>query len=272
VGVVGVMKERFGGIERLYGLEVFRAFKSTHACIIGIGGVGSWVAEGLARSGIGEITLIDMDDICVTNINRQIQALTSNVGELKTEVMAARLKDINPDIIVHIEDCFLTRENTRELIAEKYDTIFDAIDSVKPKAQLIWHCKRNKIPLLCAGGAGGLTDPSQIEITDLARTFNDALSSKTRSWLRREYNYSTNPKRKLDVDFVYSKEQTHYPKADGSVCKSKSEMDGSVKLDCSSGFGSSTAVTASFAMFAVAHMLNKIAKRVAKSADKNKDN
>ncbi|BCE00952.1 tRNA cyclic N6-threonylcarbamoyladenosine(37) synthase TcdA [Marinicellulosiphila megalodicopiae] len=256
------MKERFGGIERLYGTQVFQAFLQTHVCIIGIGGVGSWVAEGLARSGIGEITLIDMDDICVTNINRQIHALTSNVGELKTEAMAARLKDINPDIKVNIEDCFLTRENTRELIGEKYDYIFDAIDSVKPKAQLIWHCKRNKIPLLCAGGAGGLVDPSKIEICDLFKTFNDALAAKTRNWLRREYNYSTNPKRKLDVEFVFSTEQARFPKADGTVCHSKSEMEGNIKLDCSTGFGSSTAVTASFGMRAVGHILNKIAKKV----------
>jgi len=259
---VQYMKERFGGIQRLYGTEAYQAFQRTHICVIGIGGVGSWVAEGLARSGVGEITLIDMDDVCVTNINRQVHALSSNIGQLKTDVMAARLKDINPEIVVNIEDSFLTRENTRELIGEKFDYIFDAIDSVKPKAQLIWHCKRNKIPLLCAGGAGGLVDPSKIEIKDLSKTYNDALSARTRSWLRREYNYSSNPKRRLGVEFVFSKEQPKFPKSDGTVCQSKSEMEGTIKLDCTTGFGSSTAVTASFAMLAVAHILNKIADKL----------
>ena len=255
------MKERFGGIARLYGEQGLQKFQSSHVLIIGIGGVGSWVAEALARSGIGEISLMDMDDICVTNINRQIHALTHNVGQLKTDVMAQRLQDINPRIKVHVIDEFLTVENCRSLISgQPYDYIFDAIDSVKPKAQLIYHCRRNKIPLLSSGGAGGQIDPSQVQITDLARTFNDALSARTRSWLRREYGFSKNPKRKFNVDMVFSSEQPRFPKSDGTVCHTKSETSEGLKMDCTSGFGSSTAVTATFAMLASGKILNKLVR------------
>ena len=253
------MKSRFGGIARLYGEPALQIFQQSHVLIIGIGGVGSWVAEALARSGIGKISLMDMDDICVTNINRQIHALSDNIGELKTEVMAQRLQQINPDIKVAIIDDFLTVENCRSLIGESYDYIFDAIDAVKPKAQLIYHCRRNKIPLLCCGAAGGQIDPSKVTIADLSRTFNDALSAKTRSWLRRQYHYSKNPKRKLDVEVVFSTEQPRFPKSDGSVCYTKSETEDGLKMDCTSGFGSSTAVTATFGMLAAGKILTNLA-------------
>ncbi|GAA6205828.1 MULTISPECIES: tRNA cyclic N6-threonylcarbamoyladenosine(37) synthase TcdA [Thalassotalea] len=252
---------RFGGISRLYGQTGANIIQQSHFCVIGIGGVGSWAAEALARSGVGEITLIDLDDICTTNINRQIHALTNTVGESKVEVMAARIKQINPECQLHVIEDFVTAENLRELMSIGFDYVIDAIDSVKIKTALIAHCKRNKIPLITIGGAGGQTDPSKIQLTDLSQTYQDPLLSKVRNQLRREYNFSRNTKRKFGIDAVFSSEQLMYPDESGEVCHAKQSQEGAMRLDCSGGFGAATHVTASFAFFAVSKALSKLIKK-----------
>ncbi|MDU5193002.1 MAG: ThiF family adenylyltransferase, partial [Mixta calida] len=140
-------RQRFGGTARLYGQDALQLFADAHICVIGIGGVGSWAAEALARTGIGTITLIDMDDVCITNTNRQIHALQGNVGKAKTEVMAERILAINPECTVNCVDDFITPDNTAELMGAGYSYVIDAIDSVRPKAALLAWCRRNKIPV-----------------------------------------------------------------------------------------------------------------------------
>ena len=169
-------EQRFGGIGRLYTPEGLAKLRQSHVCVIGIGGVGSWAVEALARTGIGKITMIDMDDICVTNINRQIHAMTGTVAQLKTEAMKERVERINPECVVEIIDDFITPENIPEYLNLGYDYVLDAIDSVRTKAALIAYCKRNKIKLITTGGAGGQTDPSQIQIADLSKTIQDPLA------------------------------------------------------------------------------------------------
>ncbi|WP_042144355.1 MULTISPECIES: tRNA cyclic N6-threonylcarbamoyladenosine(37) synthase TcdA [unclassified Pseudoalteromonas] len=249
-------KMRFGGIQRLYGEQQADLLMQAHFCVIGIGGVGSWVAEALARTGLGNITLIDLDDLCVTNINRQIHALTDTIGESKTEAMSARLKQINPEINVTEIDDFLTTDNLFEYI-NGFDYVIDCIDQVKVKAALIYHCKRNKLPIITMGGAGGQTDPSEIKFGDVAKTTNDPLLSKVRYLLRKQYNFTTNPKRKFGIDCVFSTEQLVYPSKDGSVCTTKQNADGSLTMDCANGFGSATMVTGSFAFFAASKSIRK---------------
>ena len=204
-------EQRFGGIGRLYTPEGLAKLRQSHICVIGIGGVGSWAVEALARSGIGKITMIDMDDICVTNINRQIHALTSTVATLKTEAMKTRIAEINPECQVEIIDDFISPDNLADYLNRGYDYVIDAIDSVKTKAALIAYCKRNKIRLITTGGAGGQTDPSQIQIADLSKTIQDPLASKVRSLLRKEYHFSQNPKRKFGVDCVFSTQPLIFP-------------------------------------------------------------
>ena len=148
-------EQRFGGIGRLYTPEGLARLRQAHVCVIGIGGVGSWVVEALARSGVGQITMIDMDDICVTNINRQLPALSGNIGKLKTEVMAERVKLINPECVMNIIDDFISPDNQAEYLNRGYDYVIDAIDNVKTKAAMIAYCKRNKIKIITIGGAGG---------------------------------------------------------------------------------------------------------------------
>jgi len=252
---------RFSGIKRLYGLNALTTFKNSHFCIIGIGGVGSWVAEALARSGIGKITLIDMDDLCVTNINRQIHALTCHIGQQKIKVMAARCKEINPDIEIICIDDFIDKQNCFEYLTNNMDYVFDCIDSLHAKVAVIAHCKRNKYPLLTCGGAGGQIDPTKIQVSDLAHTTHDPLAAKVRSELRRNFNFTSNPKRKFRVDCVFSTEQLSYPNSHGEVCKTKTRLDGNMKMDCENGFGASSMVTASFAFIGVSFMLKKILKK-----------
>lgn len=262
-------QNRFGGIKRLYGSQALQKFQNSHICVIGLGGVGSWVAESLARSGVGELTLIDMDDLCVTNINRQVHALTSSVGQQKIEVMAARCKEINPDIKINCIDDFIDKQNCFDYLSNEMDYVFDAIDSIHAKVALVAHCKRNKYPLLTCGGAGGQLDPTQIQVTDLARTIQDPLAAKVRSELRRHFNFSKNPKRKFRIDCVFSTEQLSYPDMNGEVCKVKAESDGNQKMDCASGFGASTMVTASFAFIGVSFMLKKMLLRYHAKSDKS---
>jgi tRNA threonylcarbamoyladenosine dehydratase len=253
---------RFGGIARLYGNNQSAALQQAHFCVIGIGGVGSWVAEAFARNGIGQITLIDLDDLCVTNINRQIHALTDTIGLSKVDVMRDRIKKINPECIVNTIEDFVTLENVRDILSNSFDYVIDAIDSVNVKSAVIAHCKRNKLPIVTIGGAGGQVDPSKIAIADLSQTFQDPLLAKVRNQLRREYNFPRNVKRKFSIDAIFSTEQLRYPDATGNVCHAKQSSDGGMRLDCSGGFGAATHVTACFAFFAVAKATDKYLKKV----------
>ena len=255
----------FAGIERLYGAKAYALIKNMHVCVIGIGGVGSWVVEALARSAVGKITLIDFDSIETSNINRQVHALNSTVDAKKCSSILKRVKDINPDCEVTIIDDFITLDNmadylTGNVLPRNYDYVVDAIDSIKFKAGLIYYCKRNKIPVITTGGAGGLTDPSVIKVADLSKTYNDALAAKVRSTLRDQYNFTRNSKRSFRVDCVFSSQQQLYPKDDGSVSHEKPGVHG-VSLDCRFGYGAASFVTGTFGFIAVAHIIKKHLKK-----------
>ena len=243
-------RQRFGGTARLYGEKALQLFADAHICVVGIGGVGSWAAEALARTGIGAITLIDMDDVCVTNTNRQIHALRDNVGLAKAEVMAERIRQINPECRVTVVDDFVTPDNVAQYMSVGYSYVIDAIDSVRPKAALIAYCRRNKIPLVTTGGAGGQIDPTQIQVTDLAKTI--------------QVGVVKNSKGKLGVDCVFSTEALVYPQSDGTVCAMKATAEGPKRMDCASGFGAATMVTATFGFVAVSHALKKMMAKAAR--------
>lgn len=249
---------RFAGVARLYGVEGLARLRAAHVAVVGIGGVGSWAAEAMARSGVGEISLFDMDDVCVSNSNRQLHALDSTVGRPKVEVMADRIRAINPDCIVHAVADFVTRDTMAECITPDMDFVIDCIDSVNAKAALISWCKRRKIQMVTTGGAGGQIDPTLIQIADLNRTFNDPLASKVRSTLRRDYGFSRTPNRHYSVPCVFSTEQLRYPKPDGSICLEKKFVGEGVKLDCAGGFGAVMMVTATFGMIAATRAVDKL--------------
>lgn len=251
---------RFGGVSRVYGQQALNHFQQLHIVVAGLGGVGSWAVEALARTGIGKLTLIDLDDVCTTNINRQLPATDDTIGQLKTEVLAQRVKSINPNCEVKVIDDFLLPENFEEYLTGA-NAVLDAIDSVNTKAALVAWCKRRKLRLVVCGGAGGQIDPGMIRVGDLAKAKQDPLLAKVRSQLRRDYGFSKNPKRKWGVDCVYSEEQLRYPiisgELEGEVTLQK-PGSGSMRLDCSSGFGAAMVVTCSFAMQATAVLLKKV--------------
>ncbi|WP_126443686.1 tRNA threonylcarbamoyladenosine dehydratase [Sulfuricystis multivorans] len=238
---------RFGGIERLYGEGSINRLAAAHVCVIGIGGVGSWAAEALARSGIGRLTLIDLDHVAVSNLNRQVHALEVTLGEAKVQAMAARIAAIDPACAVTCIEEFVTEENVAALIPP-CDLVLDCIDQVRPKAALVAHCRRLGIAVVTTGGAGGRVDPTRIRIEDLSRTTQDALASKLRARLRRDYGFPREAKKKFGVPCVFSDEPIRRPQA----CDT--DEAGVHGLSCA-GYGSSMAVTAAFGLAAAAHGL-----------------
>jgi len=247
---------RFGGVGRLYGERALERFKTAHVCVIGVGGVGSWIVEALARSAVGELTLIDLDNVGESNINRQIQAVTGTIGQPKIEALRDRIAQINPFCKVNLVEDFIEPDNIAQMIGGKnFDYVVDAIDSVKAKAALIAFCRDQAIPLLTSGGAGGQLDPTKIEVRDLARTEQEPLLKKVRKVLRAQYGFSRGEKQKYHIDAVFSMEPLRYPEAE-DACEIESSITG---LNCA-GFGSSMVVTASFGMIAAAHILRKLAE------------
>ena len=239
---------RFAGVAKIYGESAFTHYEHSHVLVIGIGGVGSWAVEALARSGIGELTLVDMDVIAASNINRQLPALTSTLGQEKIAVMAERCQQINPRMKVNVIDDYLTTENLQDLLSPAPDIVLDCIDDVKAKLALMLHCRFNKIPLIVSGGAGGNRAPLKIRVADLSKTEQDPMLAKLRSQLRSK-GICKKPKDKFGITCVYSVDN---PFSSVDVCASAG-------LRCG-GYGSAVVVTSSFAMVAVAEVLKKLDK------------
>ncbi len=251
-------QRRFGGIARLYGQQGLQRFQAARVAVIGIGGVGSWAVEALARSGIGGIALYGLDHIAESNVNRQLHALEGNFGMAKVVAMAQRVAAINPECRVTPVEAFIEAENLAALTQGGFDYVVDCIDSFRIKAALIAACRRSKLPVITVGGAGGQIDPTRIRLADLSRSEQDPLLSRTRKLLRREYGFPSNPKRRFEVPCVYSTEQQRYPDADGMVCLDRPTAIES-SLNCG-GYGSAMTVTASFGLVAVSHLLRRLAE------------
>ncbi|MES0328216.1 MAG: tRNA threonylcarbamoyladenosine dehydratase [Gammaproteobacteria bacterium] len=253
-------EEKFGSLSRVYGDEMMKMLAEVHICIVGLGGVGSWTAEGLARSGITKITLVDGDTISRSNTNRQIHTLESTIGQSKVETMKARILDINPECEVQTIEQYIDGDNQRDILERGYDCVIDAIDEFRTKANIIYCCKRNKIPVITTGGAGGLIDPTQIQISDLSSTWNDPLAAKVRSELRCQYGFTRNKRYSFGVPCVYSVEQQRYPDQEGKVDYAKPGVSG-LSLDCNFGYGSSVAVTAMFGFTAASTAIKYMAQK-----------
>lgn len=254
------LSRRFRGICRLYGEPALKAFQSARVCVAGIGGVGSWVVEALARSGVGTLALIDLDHVSESNVNRQIHALESNFGKAKVDAMRERILEINPSCHVQCVEDFVTPDNVETLIdALQFDFVMDCTDQVLSKAAMIHYCKRNRCSVVTVGGTGGRRDPTRIRLDDLSRSINDPLLAKTRKRLRKHCGFRRTGI--MGVKCVYSSEQARYPRSDGSVSPVReSPIDAS--LHCG-GFGSATHLTASFGFTAVSHVLDRLAESTA---------
>ncbi|TAN04823.1 MAG: tRNA threonylcarbamoyladenosine dehydratase [Rhodanobacteraceae bacterium] len=252
---------RFAGIERLYGAGSVARLARARVAVIGVGGVGSWAAEALARSGVGQLTLIDADEVCVSNANRQLHTLAGTLGKAKVVVMAERLRAINPALEVEPVERFVTPATLPELLDRGFDLVLDACDAFRVKVEMTAWCRRRKLPLLVCGSAGGRTDPTMVRVRDLSRTEHDALLSLMRRKLRQEFHFPSNRDRYFGVPAVYSLENVRYPQADGSVCGTRPAGLDSLKLDCGGGLGAATHVTGAFAFAAVGRALEMLLKQ-----------
>ena len=254
------MSNIFSPINKLYGNHAADRLACAHVCVVGVGGVGSWAVEALTRCGVGRITLIDGDEVCMSNTNRQLQAIEGNYGKAKVAVLAQRMRTINPAVQINAIQEMLTTHSLERHLKQDYDYVLDACDSFRVKVEMIAYCKRNKIKLLVVGAAGGRSDPTLIRVKDLSNTEQDKLLALTRAKLREEFNFTRNPKRYFGVRAVYSLENVRYPAPDGGVCFNRLEKNAaeSGKLDCDSGLGVAVFVTASFAMVAVAEIVARL--------------
>jgi tRNA A37 threonylcarbamoyladenosine dehydratase len=240
---------RFTGVRRLYGEAAEARFMAAHVGVVGVGGVGSWVVEALARSHVGRLTLIDLDMIAESNTNRQIQALEGEYGRAKIIAMAERVQAINPQCQVHCIEDFLHADNVAALLTPKMDIVIDAIDQTHAKVAIIAHCRESRLPVITVGAAGGQRDPTRIGYADLALTRQDPLLAKVRAQLRKIHAFPKAPK-KFGVMAVYSSEPVRYP--------SRATCDAALQgLSCT-GFGSSVCVTACMGFAASAAALESL--------------
>jgi len=246
------LNRRFGGLERLYGAGALARLRAASVCVIGLGGVGSWAAEALARSGVGQLTLIDLDHIAESNLNRQGHALESTLGAAKVQAMAARLAEINPALRIAAIEAFIDAANVANMVPEQA-CVLDAIDQIPAKAALLALCRERGQFVVTTGGAGGRQDPTRIRVTDLARVAHDPLAASLRSRLRKAYGFprgdASASERDFGVPCVYSEERMRHP---ADVCAGEAGA-----LSCA-GYGSSMCVTAAFGCAAAAQVIAQI--------------
>lgn len=248
-----VTQRRFGGLERLYGVGGAQRIRDAHVVVVGVGGVGSWTAEALARSGVGQLTLVDLDHVAESNINRQIHAVSTTVGQAKVLAMRDRIALINPGCVVHCIEDFVDPENWPELLGGvKVSAVVDACDQVRAKTAMAAWALANKQLLISVGAAGGKRQAHKVDIDDLSATTHDPLLAQLRYRLRKHHRAARDGK-KIGVSCVFSRESVAPPDAS---CAVESGGDGS--LNCH-GYGSVVAVTATFGQCAAGWVLDKIA-------------
>ena len=261
VPVTDEFLNRFGGIARLYGMPALEKFSQSHVMVIGLGGVGSWATEALARSGVGKLSLVDLDDLCWSNINRQIHALSETVGQQKSSALATRVLAINPEINVIEHSYFYSEKTADGLLEDQPDLIIDAFDTSKAKIHLIATCRDREIPVITSGAAGGRLDPTRVVIDDLSRAHGDSLLNGVRRQLRGRYRFPQAQKKggKFGVPAIFSPEQPLYPQPDGAISiKRPTELSSNSR--CDSGYGAVTHLTATFGNLAAGWALQQLAQ------------
>jgi tRNA A37 threonylcarbamoyladenosine dehydratase len=254
---------RFNGLGRLCTEEGLERLRRAHVCVVGLGGVGSWAAEALARSGIGQLTLIDLDDVCIGNVNRQLHALVGELGKPKVEVMARRVSAINPDCKVRPIQAFFLKSNAEELLQPGYDYILDAIDSPARKCLLIALCRQRGIPIITTGASAGRRDPTAIQVVDLALSSHDRLLQEVRKKLRTRHHFPRGS-HLFGVDCVVSREPAVYPPKAVEACAA-SEAEPDLRLDCDTGFGTACFVTGTFGFVAASRIVQTLATALSPS-------
>jgi tRNA A37 threonylcarbamoyladenosine dehydratase len=250
---------RFRGTYQLLGPQHFARVSSASVCVVGLGGVGSWSVEALARSGVGSLTLVDLDEVCVTNINRQIHALTDTVGRSKAQLLAARVKAINPDCQVRVERRFFTHSSADEILSSGFDVVLDTIDRNENKTTLIGECVNRSLRVITVGAGGDRLDASKATVDDLARTIHDPLLQIVRKQLRQWYDFPKGERARFNVPCVYAPKQrgprdTESP----SLCATNGES----RKSCNDGLGSAVYVTGVLGFIAAGEVIKMLGSSV----------
>lgn len=253
------VERRFGGLRRLHGDGGYARLRAARVAVVGLGGVGSWAVEALARSGVAELTLIDLDHIAESNINRQVQALGATLGQSKVQALAERVADIHPGCIVHGVEEFASAENWPALLPHAVDAVIDACDQVRAKQALAAWALRERVAFVCVGAAGGKQLAQAVEIEDLSAATHDPLLASLRQRLRQHEGAAR--KGSIGVRCVFSRENVSAPQAAGA------EGNGESNLNCH-GYGSSVTVTATFGFAAAGEAIQQLLNPWPESAKK----
>jgi len=250
-------QDRFSGVGRLYGMGALERLRAAHVMVVGVGGVGSWTVEALARTGIGKMTLVDLDDVCITNTNRQLPAIEGEIGRPKATVLEERIRRINPDLEVESAIEFFTAATADRLLLLKPDVVIDAIDSMSNKTLLISECVKRSLRCITVGGAGGKRDGTLVRVADLGECTIDHLLRIVRKKLRREHGFEHGENVCFGVRCVYSLEHPTYSWSNGT-CSAEPEPNAENRLNCDTGFGTAAFVTAAFGFAAAGEAVRLI--------------
>jgi tRNA threonylcarbamoyladenosine dehydratase len=245
---------RFSGTKQLLGADAFERVKKAHVCVIGLGGVGSWVIEALARSGVGAFSLVDLDEVCISNVNRQLQALTNTVGRSKIEVLADRIEQINPDCKVNLIKSFFTKATANKVLSKEYDLVIDAIDRVENKIELILECVARGLPMITVGSGGDRVNPLTTTVSDLAFTVYDPLLQCVRKQLRHKHGFPRGERKRFHIPCVYA------PMQRGPRDKTCEVTGKKVRKSCNDGLGSAVFMTGTLGFVAAAEAVKIISK------------
>lgn len=251
---------RFSGINRLYGDKTTSILSKSHVLIVGCGGVGSWTVEALARSGIGEMTLVDPDEVCLSNTNRQLVALTSTVGRPKIEILKERILLINPDCKVNLIQDFYNKDSSEKIFQYHFDYVIDAIDMLSNKCHLLATARAKNIGVCTVGGSGGRHDPTNLRTGDLGVSFNDKLLMRVRKKLRDNFEFTEGKNVTFGIDCIYTIERAKYPDGEGDVCFDIPEKT-NMRLDCATGVGTAAFITGSFGFAQAAICIKRILEK-----------
>jgi tRNA A37 threonylcarbamoyladenosine dehydratase len=255
---VDITTDRFVGFKQLVGNEAYDRVRRAHVCIVGLGGVGSWAVEALARSGVGAFTLVDLDEVCVTNVNRQLHALSTTIGASKAEVLAQRCREINPDCKVTVVKKFFSAKTADEILSSDLSLVLDTIDAAEHKAVLLAECAQRQIPAITVGSAGDRISPLTARVEDLSKTIHDPLLQIVRRKLRQEHNFPRSERTKFDIPCVYAPKQRGPRIEDRSdQCEATPRSKG---RSCNAGLGSAVFMTGTIGFIAAAEAISFLSR------------
>ena len=253
---VSAHHDRFMGFTQLVGPEAYERIARASVCVVGLGGVGSWTVEALARCGVGSLTLVDLDEVCVTNVNRQLHALTSTVGSSKAEVLGQRVRDINPECKVHVRKSFFSQRTADEILGEGYSLVLDTIDTAEHKVFLLSECAQRGIPAITVGSAGNRTSPTTARVEDLSQTIHDPLLQIVRKKLRQDHNFPRGERTRFDIPCVYAPLQRGPRDAERSDCSLDEGQSRARGKSCNAGLGSAVFMTGTIGFIAAAEAIS----------------